>query len=74
VPGYDRTVPPGLNPFLRALNLPNISYLRAIQPRLKPWAESYSPFGAWVEGTTVGRQKSWSTNGLKGLMHLTTSP
>jgi hypothetical protein len=32
VPGYDRTVPPGLSPFLRALNLPIISYLRAIQP------------------------------------------
>jgi hypothetical protein len=36
VPGNDRTVPPGLSPFLRALNLPNISYLRAIQPWAKP--------------------------------------
>jgi hypothetical protein len=29
MPGYDRTVPPGLSPFFGALNLPNISYLRA---------------------------------------------
>ena len=36
MPGYDRTVPPGLCPFLRALKLQNSSYLRAIQPRVYP--------------------------------------
>jgi hypothetical protein len=36
VPGYDRTVPPGLSLFLQALNLPNLPYLRAIQPRVNP--------------------------------------
>jgi hypothetical protein len=36
VPGYDRTVPPGLSLFLQALNLPNLSYLHAIQPRVYP--------------------------------------